>query len=261
MEIYKLPDLAKEYSLDYYKDTLDGIAVFSYKGKKGRYESRWVNGVLRHMLIIDNIYYALYKEKYLSFNNAFTKDDLSMLMAMARSFFVRQFPFKTESGEIVCLTIQNDWFEELGINILKSDSTAKYYSFKDNTLYIDGIPVDMPSICKLYKLKDGTYGYGVSPSPFYNKRLKFVVSENLIFGCKSKYLKEMLPYLPLKDTFNCMEIPNELTDIDDDLGESEDMSSTPRYKVTRYEESLDSYDSMFITYEVEPISQSKGDLK
>jgi hypothetical protein len=58
MEFYKLPDLSKEYSLDYYKDILDGIAVFSYKDKKGRYESRWVNGVLRHILIIDNIYYA-----------------------------------------------------------------------------------------------------------------------------------------------------------------------------------------------------------
>lgn len=63
----------------------------------------------------------------------------------------------------------------------------------------------------------------------------------------------MLPYLPLKGTFNCMEIPKELIHIDDDLGESEEMSSIPRYKVTRYEESLDSYDSLFITFEVESI--------
>lgn len=69
-----------------------------------------------------------------------------MLIAMARGFFVSQFPFKTESGEIVCLTIQKDWLEELGINILKADSTAKYYSFKDKTLYIDEIPVDVPSL-------------------------------------------------------------------------------------------------------------------
>lgn len=255
MEFYKLPNKFGDYGLDYCTEIegYDYKVAFAYKGKEGSYYKDKIN-------FGDKEYPA--DRHYINCSsNAFTEEDLPMLIAMARSFFVRQFPFKTESGEIVCLTIQKDWFEELGINILKSDSTAKYYSFKDNILYIDGIPVDMPSICKLYKLKDGTYGYGVSPSPFYNKRLKFVVSENLIFGCKSKCLKEMLPYLPLKDTFNCMEIPNELTDIDDGLGESEDMSSTPRYKVTRYEESLDSYDSMFITYEVEPISQSKGDLK
>lgn len=67
----------------------------------------------------------------------------------------------------------------------------------------------------------------------------------------------MLPYLPLKDTFNCMEIPNELIHIDDDLGESEEISSIPMYKVTMYEESLDFYNSLYINYEVEPIEESK----
>jgi hypothetical protein len=248
MEFYKLPDKFGDYSLDYCTE-IEGYSYkvdFAYKGKEGNYYKDKIN-------FGDKEYPA--DRHYINCSsNAFTAEDLPMLIAMARSFFVSQFPFKTESGEIVCLTIQKDWFEELGINILKADSTAKYYSFKDNTLYIDGIPVDIPSLCKLYKLEDGTYGYGVSPSPFYNKRLKFVVSENLVFGCKSKYLKEMLPYLPLKDTFNCMEIPNELIHIDDDLGESEEMSSAPMYKVTRYEESLDSYNSLFITYEVEQIS-------
>lgn len=248
MEFYKLPDKFGDYALDYSTEIegYDYKVAFAYKGKEGSYYKDKIN-------FGDKEYQA--DRHYINCSsNAFTAEDLPMLIAMARSFFVSQFPFKTESGEIVCLTIQKDWFEELGINILKADSTAKYYSFKDNTLYIDGIPVDIPSLCKLYKLEDGTYGYGVSPSPFYNKRLKFVVSENLVFGCKSKYLKEMLPYLPLKDTFNCMEIPNELIHIDDDLGESEEMSSAPMYKVTRYEESLDSYNSLFITYEVEQIN-------
>ena len=251
MEFYKLPNKFGDYSLDYCIEIAgyDYKVDFAYKGKEGSY--------YKDKIKFGDKEYPADRHYINCSSNAFTSEDLPMLIAMAKSFFVSQFPFKTESGEIVCLTIQKDWFEELGINILKSDSTAKYYSFKDNTLYIDGIPVDMPSLCKLYKLEDGTYGYGVPPSPFYNKRLKFVVSENLIFGCKSKYLKEMLPYLPLKDTFNCMEIPNELIDIDDDLGESEEMSSVPMCKVTRYEESLDFYNSLFIDYEVEPIEESK----
>lgn len=251
MEFYKLPDKFGDYSLDYCTE-IEGYSYkidFAYKGKEGSY--------YKDKIKFGGKEYQADRHCINCSSNAFTKEDIPMLIAMARSFFVSQFPFKTESGEIVCLTLQKDWFEELGINILKADSTAKYYSFKDNTLYIDGIPVDIPSLCKLYKLEDGTYGYGVSPSPFYNKRLKFVVSENLVFGCKSKYLKEMLPYLPLKNTFSCMEIPNELIHIDDDLGESEEMSSAPMYKVIRYEESLDSYNSLFITYEVESIEESK----
>lgn len=253
MEFYKLPNKFGDYGLDYCTD-IEGYnygVAFSYKGKEGFYH----NGKVK----FGDKEYPVDKDYINDRSNAFTTEDLPMLIAMARGFYIRQFPFKTEAGDIICLTIQKEWFEELGINILKADSAAKYYSFKDKTLYIDGVPVDIPSLCKLYKLEDGTYGYGVSPSPFYNKRLKFVVSENLVFGCKSKYLKEMLPYLPLEDTFNSMEIPNELIDIDDDLGESEELSSVPMYKVIRYEESLDSYDSLFITYEVEPISQSKGD--
>ena len=247
MEFYKLPNKFGDYGLDYCTE-LDGWnykIAFAYKGEEGTYHKDVIN--------FRDTEYPANKDCINNHSNAFTKEDIPMLIAMANEFYVRQFPFKTETGEIVCLTIQKDWLGELGINILKADSAAKYYSFKDNTLYINEIPVDMTSLCKLYKLEDGTYGYGVSPSPFYNKRLKFVASENLIFGCKSKYLKEMLPYLPLKGTFNCMEIPKELIHIDDDLGESEEMSSIPRYKVTRYEESLDSYDSLFITFEVESI--------
>lgn len=250
MEFYKLPDKFGDYSLDYCTE-IEGYSYkidFAYKGKEGSYYKDKIN-------FGDKEYPA--DRHYINCSsNAFSAEDLPMLIAMARGFFVSQFPFKTESGEIVCLTIQKDWLEELGINILKADSTAKYYSFKDKTLYIDGIPVDIPSLCKLYKLKDGTYGYRVCP-PSNDKKLKFVVSENLTFGCKSKYLKDMLPYLPLKDTFNCMEIPNELIHIDDDLGESEEISSIPMYKVTRYEESLDFYNSLYINYEVEPIEESK----
>ena len=250
MEFYKLPDKFGDYSLDYCTEIegYDYKVDFAYKGKEGSYYKDKIN-------FGDKEYPA--DRHYINCSsNAFSAEDLPMLIAMARGFFVSQFPFKTESGEIVCLTIQKDWLEELGINILKADSTAKYYSFKDKTLYIDGIPVDIPSLCKLYKLKDGTYGYGVCP-PSNDKKLKFVVSENLTFGCKSKYLKDMLPYLPLKDTFNCMEIPNELIHIDDDLGESEEISSIPMYKVTRYVESLDFYNSLYINYEVEPIEESK----
>lgn len=108
MEIYKLPDLSKEYSLDYCRYNQDDHLEFSYKGKKGHYEHGWKNGVLSHRLIIDNITYILYKEKYLAFNNALTKDDLNMLMAIAHETVLREFPFKLDSGDIVTLRLPGD---------------------------------------------------------------------------------------------------------------------------------------------------------
>lgn len=257
MEFYKLPDKFGDYSLDYCTE-IEGYSYridFAYKGEEGIY----YNG---NISFRDKEYTA--DKHYINnHSNAFTKEDIPMLIAMARNSIVNQFPFKTEAGDIICLAIENDWLEELGISILKSDSTAKYYSFKDGNLYIDDTPIDILNFCKLYKLKDDTYGYGIQPPK--DTKLKFVTSKNLVFGCKSKYLKEMLPYLPLEDTFHCMEIPNESTHIDDCLGEAREMYSVPMYEVIRYEESLDFYNSLFITYKVAPIgtekkkSQSKGD--
>lgn len=253
MEFYKLPNKLGDYSLDYCTE-LEGWGykvAFAYKGKEGTYYKGKIN--------FGGKEYPADKHYINVSSNAFTKEDIPMLIAMARGFFISQFPFKTEDGNVICLTIEKDWLEELGISILKSDSTAKYYFFKDGNLYINDTLIYMSNFCKLYKLKDGTYGYGVQHPK--DTKLKFVVSENLIFGCKSKYLKEMLPYLPLENTFNAMEIPNELIHIDNCLSEARELSPVPMYEVIRYEESLDFYNSLFITYEVVPIGKEKVESK
>ena len=201
MEFYKLPDLSKEYSLDYYKDILDGIAVFSYKDKKGRYESRWVNGVLRHILIIDNIYYALYKEKYLPFNNAFTKDDLSMLMAIAHETVIREFPFKLDSGEIVTLRLPGDWLFDLGESILAFDKTVKMFYVKQGILYVDDKPVDAHAISKFYETGDNVYTYGLQAP-----RTGLCISKRFRAGCKIEYLQELLTRLPIKSGSYCVNV-------------------------------------------------------
>lgn len=233
MEIYKLPDLAKEYSLDYYKDTLDGIAVFSYKGKKGRYESRWVNGVLRHMLIIDNIYYALYKEKYLSFNNAFTKDDLSMLMAIAHETVIREFPFKLDSGDIVTLRLPGDWLFDLGKSVLAFDKDAHMFYVKCGVLYVDDKPVDVQAISKFYKTDDNVYTYGLETS-----RTKLCISSRFRAGCKLEYLQDFLTRLPIKNGSCYVNICNGYVPIDSSLDYSDDVnqevSAIPLNKITNY---------------------------
>ena len=233
MEFYKLPDLSKEYSLDYYKDTLDGIAVFSYKGKKGRYESRWVNGVLRHMLIIDNIYYALYKEKYLSFNNAFTKDDLSMLMAIAHETVIREFPFKLGSGEIVTLMLPGDWLFDLGESILAFDKTAKMFYVKQGILYVDDKPVDAHAISKFYETGDNVYTYGLQ-----TYRTRLCISSKFRVCCKLEYLQDLLTRLPIKSGSCYVDICSGYVHIDNGLdycdNANQEVSAIPLNKITNY---------------------------
>ena len=233
MEFYKLPDLSKEYSLDYYKDTLDGIAVFSYKGKKGRYESRWVNGVLRHMLIIDNMYYALYKEKYLSFNNAFTKDDLSMLIALAHETVIREFPFKLDSGEIVTLRLSGDWLFDLGKSILAFDKDAHMFYVKQGILYVDDKPVDAHAISKFYETGDNVYTYGL-----HTYRTRLCISSKFRACCKLEYLQDLLTRLPIKGGSCYVDICSGYVHIDNGLdycdNVNQEMSAIPLNKITNY---------------------------
>lgn len=233
MEFYKLPDLSKEYSLDYYKDILDGIAVFSYKGKKGRYESRRVNGVLRHMLIIDNIYYALYKEKYLSFNNAFTKDDLSMLMAIAHETVIREFPFKLDSGEIVTLRLPGNWMFDLGKSMLSSDKDAHMFYIKHGVLYVDDKPIDAHAISKFYGTGDNVYTYGLQ-----TPHTKLCISTKFSAGCKLEYLQELLTRLPIKSGNHFVNICDGYGYIDSNLdyydNADQEVSDTSFSKIINY---------------------------
>ena len=257
MEFYKLPDLSKEYSLDYYKDILDGIAVFSYKGKKGRYEYRWVNGVLRHMLIIDNIYYALYKEKYLSFNNAFTKDDLSMLMAIAHETVIREFPFKLDSGEIVTLRLPGDWLFDLGESILAFDKTAKMFYVKQGILYVDDKPVDVHTISKFYETGDNVYTYGLQTC-----RTRLCISSKFRACCKLEYLQDFLTRLPIKGGSCYVDICSRYVHIDNGLdycdNVNQEVSAIPLNKITNYRICESEYETgNLIKFEVSAIEGDK----
>lgn len=201
MEIYKLPDLTKEYSLDYYKNNQDGSVDFSYKGKKGRYEIGWKTCIHREALIIDNKTYILHKEKYLAFNNAFTMNDLGMLMAIAYETVLREFPFKLDSGDIITLRLPGDWLFNLGESILASDKTAHIFYIKYGILYVDDKPVDAHTISKFYKTEDNVYTYGLQ-APC----TELCISKRFRAGCKIEYLQELLTKLPIKGGSYCVNV-------------------------------------------------------
>lgn len=170
-----------------------GVWSFSYKGKKGCYEHGWKNGVLSHALIIDNITYILYKEKYLASNNVFTTDDLSMLMAIAHETVPREFPFKLDSGDIVTLRLPGDWLFDLGKSILSFDKDAHMFYIKYGVLYVNDKPVDAHTISEFYTTGDNVYTYGLQ-----TPRTGFCISLTFKTGCKLEYLQELLTRLHIK---------------------------------------------------------------
>lgn len=255
MELYKLPDLSKEYSLDYYRDTQYGSFLFSYKGKKGHYEIEWKDGVLRHMLIIDNMYYALYKEKYLAFNNAFTKDDLNMLMAIAHETALRDFPFKLDSGDIVTLLLPGDWLFDLGKSILAFDKTTHMFYVKRGVLYVDDKPVDAHAISKFYKTEDNVYTYGLQ-APC----TELCISKRFRAGCKIEYLQELLTRLPIKSGSYCVNVCYGRGHIDNYLDyitdTDKEVSAIQLNKVTNCRSSESAYVNInHIKFEVEAIER------
>lgn len=261
MQEYKLPDLSKEHPLDYCRYNQDGHLEFSYRGKKGHYECEWKNGILRHLLIIDNMYYALYKKKCLSFNNTFTKDDLSMLMAIAHETVIREFPFKLDSGDIVTLRLSGDWLFDLGESILAFDKDAKMFYVKHGVLYVDDKPVDAHTISKFYKEEDNVYIYGLQAP-----RAELCVSRRFKTGCKIEYLQELLIRLPIQSGSYCVNVCygrghidsclDYITDVD------EEVSVIPLNKITNYRLPEFVYDSVnHIKFEVEAIEEVEDNSK
>ena len=61
----------------------------------------------------------------------------------------------------------------------------------------------------------------------------------------------MLPYLPLKYDSGYIDLCKGVSSIDNILDEVGELSITPLYKVTEWKESIDSDDSMLISYGVE----------
>lgn len=255
MEIYKLPDLTKECSLDYCKYNQDRSVKFSYKGKKGRYEIGWKTGVHREALIIDNKTYILHKEKYLAFNNAFTINDLGMLMAIAYETVLREFPFKLDSGDIITLRLPGDWLFDLGESILASDKTAHIFYIKQGILYVDNKPIDAHTISKFYKIEDNVYTYGLQ-APC----TELCISKRFRAGCKIEYLQELLTRLPIKSGSYCVNVCYGSGHIDNYLDYTTDtdkeVSAIQLNKVTNCRSSESAYVNInHIKFEVEAIER------
>lgn len=231
------------------------VLTFPIKAKKGRYEIGWKTCIHREALIIDNKTYILHKDKYLAFNNAFTIDDLGMLMAIARSSCLREFPFKLTSGDIVTLRLPGDWLFDLGKSILAFDKDAHMFYVKRGVLYVDDKQVDTQAISKFYETDGNVYTYGLQAP-----RTKLCISLRFRAGCKFEYLQELLTRLPIEEGSHYVNICNGYVYIDNSLDYCDDItqevSAIPLNKITNYRLCESEYDSINpIKFEVNTVEE------
>lgn len=230
---YKLSDLDREYSLDYCVYNQDQSLDFSYKGKKGHYEIGWKNCTHKGVLTIDGTNYILHKDRYFSFNNVFTTDDLPMLIAIANGSVLREFPFQLDSGDIVVLRLSGDWLFDLGESVLASDKDTNMFYVKCGVLYVDNKPVDAYAISKFYETDNNVYTYGLQDS-----HTELCISLRFRAGCKFEYLQEFLARLPIKSGSYCINVCNRYGYIDSGLDYITDsikeVNATPLSKIANY---------------------------
>lgn len=233
MEVYKLPDLHGEYSLDYCTKNHDDTIDFSYKGTEGHYDRKYIDGMSRGVLTFKNIDYIFDKERYSTTDNAFTREDLPMLMALARESFLMEFPFKLDSGDIVVLRLPGDWLFDLGESVLASDKDTNMFYIKRGVLYVDDKPVEAHAISKFYKADKNTYSYGLQDS-----HTELCISLRFRAGCKFEYLQEFLARLPIKSGSYCINVCNRYGYIDSGLDYITDsikeVNATPLSKIENY---------------------------
>lgn len=233
MEVYKLPDLHVEYSLDYCTKNQDNTIDFSYKGTEGHYDRKYIDGMSRGVLTFKNIDYVFDKERYSTTDNAFTREDLPMLMALARESFLMEFPFKLDSGDIVTLKLPEDWLFDLGESVLASDKDTNMFYVKCGVLYVDNKPVDAHAISKFYETGNNVYTYGLQDS-----HTELCISLRFRAGCRFEYLQEFLARLPIKSGSYCINVCNRYGYIDSGLDYITDsikeVNATPLSKIANY---------------------------
>lgn len=218
MEVYKLPDVHGEYSLDYCTKNQDNTIDFSYNGTEGHYDRKYIDGMSRGVLTFNNVDYIFNKEKYSDTDNAFTREDLPVLIALARESFLMKFPFKIDSKNIVTLKLPEDWLFDLGESILQFDVDAHMFYIKRGVLYVDDKPVEAHAISKFYKADKDTYAYGLQ-----TEHPRFCVSKKFRAGCKVEQLQELLVRLPIKDSSYYIRTYKGYADLDSRLEYRSDM--------------------------------------
>lgn len=85
-----------------------------------------------------------------------------------------------------------------GLAMLSKSKDSKFFRLDRSKLFINNEEVDYLAQCDFIPSSDGGLTYGI---PYSNKETMRIILWNQInVGCRDSYIKEILEYLPLRDT-------------------------------------------------------------
>lgn len=181
-----------KYKLDSCTKLDSNHFMFIYNGIAGTYD--------KSELYYNEKLYKFYPRAELDSHmesNFFTEDDIDLLIALRDRLNIEAFPFRKPSGEVTYIFLSEDWLMHQGLAILANSEDSKVFKLEEDKLFVDEKEVNYQKQCTFHNGFTGEFTYGI---PFYSRDTKEILLLLPVkVGCRIQYLKDLIPYLPLKE--------------------------------------------------------------
>lgn len=140
----------------------------------------------------------LYKFYQVAESDLFTEDDIDLLISLRDGLNIETFPFRKSNGEVTFLVLSANWLMHQGLAILANSKESKMFKLEEDRLFVDDKEVGYQKQCTFYISSFGEFTYGIPFSCKATKEILLLLPVGV--GCRVSYLKELIPYLPLRVT-------------------------------------------------------------
>ena len=229
--------MGNKYKLDSHIKVNSTNFEFTYNGIRGTYN--------RSELCYNGKVYKFYQAAE---SGLFTEDDINLLIALRDGLNIEAFPFKKSNGEVTRLVLSVNWLMYQGLAILTNSKDSKCFKLEEDRLLIDDKEVDYQEQCTFHVSIYGELTYGI---PFsYKDTKEILLLLPVKVGCRVSYLKELIPYLPLKENIGYFKVSpfGYREDYRNGYYYDNKFSEYPANKVVKYDQT-----AIGIEYEIERI--------
>lgn len=186
--------MKNRYRLDYCIEVRCDCFEFAYNGIRGFYDKS--KGV--HELFYHKKTYKFYPAVELS-TNFFTEGYIDLLIALRDELDIEAFPFRKPNGEVAYLFLNKNWLMSQGLALLANSKDYRMFKLEEDKLFVDEKEVNYMQQCTLHIAPYGELTYGI---PFsYEDTKEIILLHSIRVGCRVSSLKELLPYLPVNNTY------------------------------------------------------------
>ena len=190
--------MKNRFKLDYCTEVRCDCFEFVYNGIHGFYDkSKDIHELFYHKKI-----YKFYPSVELSTyddSNFFTEGYIDFLIALRDELDIEAFPFRKPDGGVTYLFLSKNWLMFQGLALLANSKDHRMFKLEEDKLFVDEKEVNYMQQCTLYIAPYGELTYGI---PFsYEDTKEIILLHSIRVGCRVSSLKELLPYMPLNNTY------------------------------------------------------------